>query len=520
MRKSKDLILVTGATGYVGGRLVPELIKTGHRVRVLVRDASRLQGRSWADQVEVFEGDVFKPGTLQPVMQGVSSAYYLIHSMMNSSEFHQRDLIAARNFGQAAKENNLNRIIYLGGLGEADADLSPHLRSRQETGEVLRQSGVPVTEFRAAIIVGSGSISFEMIRYLTERLPVMVCPKWVFTRVQPISIRNVLEYLTAALDTLESAGKVIEIGGKEILTYGDMMHEYAKVRGLRRYLIPVPVLTPRLSSHWVHWMTPIPASIAQPLIEGLRNEVIVNDDSANRLFPQIELIDYQTAVERALEHLEASEIETTWSDAMASSQGDRPSVELKNQEGMIIERRKEIVGASTQSIYQAYCRLGGDRGWLYMDWAWRVRGVIDRLVGGAGFRRGRRHPTEVRVGDTLDFWRVEAVERNRLLRLRAEMKLPGRAWLQFEVEQLDGDRSSFAQSAYFAPRGLFGFLYWYMLYPIHALIFSEMIKSLSIEAVLNEESGTIKQLRNTGGALVSIPIEKQPNVNIKSRSSE
>jgi uncharacterized protein YbjT (DUF2867 family) len=516
MEKSNDLILVTGATGYVGGRLVPELIKSGYRVRVFVRDASRLQGRSWADQVEVFEGDVFKPETLQPVMQGVSSAYYLIHSMMNSSEFHQRDLIAARNFGQAAKESNVNRIIYLGGLGEADEDLSPHLRSRQETGEVLRQSGVPITEFRAAIIVGSGSISFEMIRYLTERLPVMVCPQWVFTRVQPISIRNVLEYLITALDISESTDKVIEIGGKEVLTYGDMMLEYAKVRGLRRYLIPVPVLTPRLSSHWVHWMTPIPAGIAQPLIEGLRNEVIVNDELASSLFPHIRLINYQTAVKRALDHLQVSDIETTWSDAMASSQGDRPSVELKTQEGMIIERRQEIVEASDSMVYKAVCSLGGDRGWLYMDWAWHLRGVLDRVLGGVGFRRGRRHPNEVRVGDSVDFWRVEAVEPDHLLRLRAEMKVPGRAWLQFEVDPIDENKSLLVQSAYFAPRGLFGFLYWYVLYPIHGLIFSGLIKSLSNEAINHAGRSKSTQQNNDGGALVSVPIEEQPHVSTKS----
>ena len=295
-----NLILVTGATGYVGGRLVPELIESGYRVRVLVRDARRLQDRSWSDQVEIYEGDVFKPETLMPVLQGVSTAYYMIHSMKDSAEFDERDIIAAHNFGHVAKISNVERIIYLGGLGEPDSDLSKHLRSRQQTGDVLRESGIPVTEFRAAIIVGSGSVSFEMIRYLTERLPVMICPQWVYTRVQPISIRNVLEYLVATLESPESAGKVIEIGGNEVLTYGEMMLQYAEVRGLRRFLIPVPVLTPRLSSHWVHWMTPIPAGIAQPLIEGLRNEVIVNDDLAIRLFPHIELIDYQTAVARAL----------------------------------------------------------------------------------------------------------------------------------------------------------------------------------------------------------------------------
>jgi uncharacterized protein YbjT (DUF2867 family) len=514
-----NLILVTGATGYVGGRLVPQLIESGYRVRVLVRDARRLQDRSWSDQVEIYEGDVFKPETLIPVLQGVSTAYYLIHSMNDSAEFDERDILAARSFGHVAKNSNVERIIYLGGLGEPDSDLSKHLRSRQQTGDALRESGIPITEFRAAIIVGSGSVSFEMIRYLTERLPVMICPQWVYTRVQPISIRNVLEYLVATLESPESAGKVIEIGGNDVLTYGEMMLKYAEVRGLRRFLIPVPVLTPRLSSHWVHWMTPIPAGIAQPLIEGLRNEVIVNDDLAIRLFPHIELIDYQTAVARALKHLEASKIETTWSDAMASSQGDQPSVELKNQEGMIIERRHEIVEASAQAIYQAFCSLGGDRGWLYMNWAWRLRGMLDRLVGGAGFRRGRRHPNEVRVGDALDFWRVEAVERNHKLRLRAEMKVPGRAWLQFEVDPSGVDRSILVQSAYFAPKGLFGLIYWYLLYPIHSLIFSGMIKAISKEAI-NSKNDINGQNKIYNQTLVSVPIENRSQVKENTRTSE
>jgi uncharacterized protein YbjT (DUF2867 family) len=517
---ANDLILVTGATGYVGGRLVPQLIESGYRVRVLVRNAKLLQDRPWSDQVEIYEGDVFKPETLKPVMQGVSTAYYLIHSMNDSTEFDERDLIAARTFGHVAKKSNVGRIIYLGGLGEPDSDLSKHLRSRQQTGDALRESGIPVTEFRAAIIVGSGSVSFEMIRYLTERLPVMICPQWVYTRVQPISIRNVLEYLLATLESPGSAGKVIEIGGNEVLTYGEMMLKYAEVRGLHRLLIPVPVLTPRLSSHWVHWMTPIPAGIAQPLIEGLRNEVIVNDDLAMHLFPNIELIDYKTAVARALKHLEASEIETTWSDAMASSQGDQPSVELKIQEGMIIERRQEIVEASPQAIYQAFCKLGGDRGWLYMDWAWQLRGMLDRMVGGAGFRRGRRHPNEVRIGDALDFWRVEAVERNHKLRLRAEMRVPGRAWLQFEVEPSGVDRSLLVQSAYFAPKGLFGLIYWYLLYPIHSLIFSGMIRELSIEAINNSKNDINRQNDIYNHTLVSVPIENRSQVKVNSRKSE
>jgi uncharacterized protein YbjT (DUF2867 family) len=293
------IVLVTGATGYVGGRLVPALLESGYTVRVLVRDASRLEGRSWLNRVQVSVGDVLKPETLPAAMQDVDVAYYLIHSMMDSSDFDQRDVIAAGNFGKAAQEAGLKRLIYLGGLGEPEADLSKHLRSRQQTGEILRESGVPVTEFRAAIIVGSGSISFEMIRYLTERLPVMICPQWVYTRVQPISISDVLHYMVSALETPASAGKIIEIGGQDVLTYGEMMTGYADVRGLKRNLIPVPVLTPRLSSHWVEWITPIPAEIAKPLIEGLRNEVILRDSQAEIIFPDIKPVGYRPAVEKS-----------------------------------------------------------------------------------------------------------------------------------------------------------------------------------------------------------------------------
>jgi len=479
MNDSIPLILVTGATGYLGGRLVPRLLEAGYRVRVLARDAGRLNGRPWLDQIEVVQGDVLQPETLPAVMAGVQAAYYLIHSMRGNGNFHERDLTAARHFGQAARAAGVQRIIYLGGLGDPEADLSHHLQSRQETGEVLAASGVPVTEFRSAIIVGSGSVSFEMIRNLAERLPVMICPRWIYTRVQPIGIRNVLDYLVAALDTPASAGRVIEIGGADVLTYGEMMLQYAEVRGLRRWLLPVPVLTPRLSSHWVHWVTPVPVEIARPLIDGLRNEVIVRDDAAHQLFPAIQPMDYRTAVARALVRLDAGWVETAWSDALASSRGDAPSVQLKMQEGMIIEQRQMPVAQDADAVFAAFTRLGGKQGWLYWNWAWRSRGILDRMLGGVGFRRGRRHPTEVRVGDALDFWRVEEVKPGRLLRLRAEMRVPGRAWLQFDVQPEGEDRSFLTQTAFFAPKGLFGLLYWYLLYPVHSFIFSGMIKAVA-----------------------------------------
>lgn len=479
-------ILVTGTTGYVGGRLAPRLLEEGYRVRVLVRDPARLQGRPWADQVEVFTGDVLRPETLLPAMVGVSAAYYLVHSMQNvadgQDEFHTRDLRAASGFGQVAAAAQVPRIIYLGGLGDPDTDLSRHLRSRQETGEALRKSGVPVTEFRAAIVVGSGSASFEMIRNLTERLPVMICPKWVYTRVQPIGIRNVLDYLVAALAVPESAGRIIEIGGADVLTYGQMMLDYAQVRGLRRWLIPVPVLTPRLSSYWVHWVTPIPNEIARPLIEGLRNEVVVRDDSARRLFPHVVLLDYRTAVERALQRLDAGQIESAWSDALATTQGDIAPVKFTVQDGMMLERRQRVVEASPAAVFRVFTGIGGDRGWPTFNWAWQVRGVMDRMVGGVGFRRGRRDPDELRVGDALDFWRVEAVEPDRLLRLRAEMRVPGAAWLQFEARPRPDGTTLLIQTAFFAPKGLFGLVYWYSLYPIHGPIFNSMVERLAQQA--------------------------------------
>lgn len=478
----KGPVLVTGATGYIGGRLVLRLLESGHRVRCLVRDPSRLQGRPWFDNVEIVTGDVLQSHTLGPAMEGVSTAYYLVHSMGSGSAFHNQDLIAAQNFGDAAKSANVERIIYLGALAESSPGLSEHLQSRQQTGDALRKAGVPVTEFRAGVIVGSGSVSFEMIRYLTERVPVMICPRWVYTKTQPIGIREVLEYLTKALQKPESIGQIIEIGGSEVVTYGEMMTLYAKVRGLKRWMLPVPVLTPRLSSYWVNLVTPIPANIARPLVEGLRNENTVHNPLARQLFPEIVPVNYQTSVERALERLQASDIESTWSDALSTSQIAANPVILTTQEGMIMEHRQQIVSASPQEVYRVFTGLGGQRGWLFLNSTWRLRGFLDRLIGGVGLRRGRRDPNEIRVGDALDFWRVEAAEPGALLRLRAEMKVPGKAWLQFKVVPYDAGKSHFTQTAYFAPHGLSGWLYWYTLYPVHALIFSGLIKKISQRA--------------------------------------
>lgn len=452
-------------------------------MRCLVRDASRLQGRPWCAEVDLVEGDVLRPDSLRAAMDGVAAAYYLVHSLGAGANFSERDVQAARYFGAAAKAAGVGRIIYLGGLGDPAADLSAHLRSRQQTGEALRESGLSVTEFRAGVIVGSGSLSFEMIRYLTERVPVMICPRWVYTRIQPIAVRNVLDYLVEALRVPASASQIIEIGGADVITYGEMLTFYAEVRGLRRWLVPVPVLTPKLSSYWVHFVTPIPAAIARPLIAGLRNEIIVRDDLAGRLFPDVHLLPYRTAVKLALEKLEVGAVETAWFGAISTSQGDVSPVTLTTHEGMIMEQRQMPVDAPVDAIFRAFTGLGGARGWLYLNWTWQLRGAIDRLCGGVGLRRGRRDADDIRVGEALDFWRVEALEPGRLLRLRAEMKVPGKAWLQFEVNAQEGDcRPVLTQTAFFAPKGLMGLAYWYLLYPIHGVIFGGMIRRLATRA--------------------------------------
>jgi uncharacterized protein YbjT (DUF2867 family) len=490
-QQTKPLILVTGVTGYVGGRLVPRLLESGYQVRVLVRgEAQRLYSRSWYSRVDIVSGDVLNPISLSKAMHGVSIAYYLIHSMRDNMRFRQRDIRAAENFAQAAAKANVERIIYLGGLGDQDGELSEHLRSRQETGEALRQAGVPVTEFRAGMIVGSGSLSFEMVRHLTERLPIMICPHWVFVRSHPIAIRDVLRYLLAAIENSVSSGRIVEIGGKDILTYAEMMRSYARIRGLKRLIIPIPVLTPRLSSYWAHWITPIPASIARPLIKGLKYELVVKDKTAEEIFPEIEPIDYDTAVSLALKRIDDGEIETIWSDALASSSGDIQPVLLTQEQGMLLERRQLVVSATAEEVYQSFSSLGGELGWPPFNWLWRIRGAIDRLAGGVGLRRGRRDLEELRVGEALDFWRVEAIKPDRLLRLRAEMKMPGRGWLQFEANPMRENKIELVQTAYFAPKGLLGLLYWYGIYPLHGLIFAKLADYVARAAVKRSLQGS------------------------------
>lgn len=492
-------VLVTGATGYIGGRLVTRLLEAGHAVRVLVRDPGRIVGRPWAGRVETVAGDLLDPVTLGPALAGMDAAYYLVHSMYAGHDFAARDRTAAANFVAAGRASeSLKHVIYLGGLMPFGADgpgaaVSGHLASRAEVGRILRD-GLPTTELRAGPIIGSGSASFEMVRYLTERLPAMIAPRWVNNLVQPIGVRSVLEYLVAALaqgpvgsgESLDGRGDdgvlgVIDVGGDR-LTFKEMMLVYASVRGLRRRILAVPVLAPRLAARWVGAVTPIPNRLAVPLVEGVVRPLVADTARAHRLFAHVRPLAYREAVERALERSDAGGVETRWSGALGAVHGSvRPCV-LEDWEGLIRERRTQRVVASREDVFAVFSSLGGSRGWLVWRWAWALRGALDRVVGGPGLRRGRRDPQQLLPGEAVDFWRVEAVEAGRRLLLRAEMKVPGRAWLQWEVEPEPLGGTRLVQTALFEPRGLGGVLYWYGLYPLHALIFTDMVKAIAREA--------------------------------------
>ena len=481
-------VLVTGATGYIGGRLVPRLLERGHRVRCVARNPSRLASHPWPG-VEIVPGDLEEPDIFWNVFDGIDVAYYLVHSMRAGRYYRERDRLMALSFAEGAERAGVKRIIYLGGLGEPDFVHSPHLYSRQEVGRALASAGVPVLEFRAAVIVGSGSASFEMIRHIVERLPIILAPTAVNTNCQPIGIRSVLDYLVEALDHPDVRG-IFEIGGRDVLSYRDMMQRYARIRGLRRLILSFPVPLPELAGHWVDIVTPIPYSIAEPLVESLRTQVVVKDNTARTIF-KVEPTGYDEAVRLSLTRMAEDTVATTWASSL-SSLGQEQSEEdvLGAHEGMLLDRKRRRVKATPERLFEAITRLGGEQGWLAGNWLWQLRGLMDRLLGGTGMRRGRRHPRDLRTGEPVDFWRVEVIEEPHLLRLRAEMKLPGSAWLQFEVLP-DPMGSRVEQTAFFEPDGLLGYLYWYAVLPFHRFIFPGMIDALkaSAEAAERGEKG-------------------------------
>ena len=457
-----NLILLTGATGYVGGRLLKLLEQKSVPVRCMVRNKDRLQSKVSPD-TGIIEADVLDKESLMKALEGVHTAYYLIHSMGSKKDFEELDRFAAHNFGQAAEECGVQRLVYLGGLGDSTQELSSHLFSRQEVGTILRQYKTQVIEFRAAVVIGSGSLSFELIRALTERLPVMITPRWVSVKTQPIAISTLLQYLIAGMDIEISGHKIFEIGAESQVTYGDMMWEYARQRSLRRYKLSVPVLTPRLSSLWLGLVTPLYARIGRKLIDGLRHETVINDFSALQVF-DIKPKNVKEAIAEALTNEEHEFAETRWSDAISSSgiKEKTGSVRYRNR---LIDMRSKRVNAPPHIAFQPIQKIGGQTGWYYANWLWKIRGFMDLLIGGVGLRRGRRHPEKITTGDTIDWWRVEAYEPNHRLRLCAEMKLPGRAWLEFEVIGTENG-STIKQVAIFDPTGLSGVIYWYLIYPI------------------------------------------------------
>lgn len=474
--------LVTGATGYLGGRLVPRLLAAGHEVRCLVRSPSKLRDVPWAADVEIVRGDVL--GDVSGAMRDVEVVHYLVHSL-HSSDFADADRAAATNTARTASHAGVRRIVYLGGL-HPTGPLSPHLASRKEVGEVFLRSSVPAVVLQAAVIIGSGSASFEMLRYLTERLPVMVTPRWVHNRIQPIAVRDVLRYLVEA--TTLDANRTFDIGGPDVLTYLEMMLRYAHVAGLpKRRVLPVPVLTPGLSSHWVNLVTPVPRSIAKPLIESLVHEVVCRENDIRELLPGAN-VGYDKAVALALAKIRDADVETRWSGASTPGAPSEPLPTDPDWSGgsVYTDERERHTQATPERLWEVVEGIGGERGWYSFPLAWAIRGWLDRLVGGVGLRRGRRDPHRLHVGEALDFWRVEEVERGSLLRLRAEMKVPGKAWLELRVAGNGGHGSTYRQRAVFVPKGLAGHLYWAVVWPFHGVVFGGMMRNIANEAELHK----------------------------------
>ncbi|CAM5660947.1 MULTISPECIES: SDR family oxidoreductase [Streptomyces] len=479
--------LVTGATGYIGGRLVPELLGAGHQVRCLARSPERLRDHPWAPDAEVVRGDVTDAASVARAMEGVDVAYYLVHALGTGKDFEETDRRAARTFAEQARAAGVRRIVYLGGLtpaGVPEHELSPHLRSRAEVGRILLDSPVPATVLRAAVIIGSGSASFEMLRYLTERLPVMVTPSWVHTRIQPVAVRDVLRALVGSALMPPDVNRTFDIGGPDVLTYREMMVRYAQVAGLpRRVILPVPVLTPGLSSHWVGLVTPVPSSIARPLTESLRHEVVCREHDIARYVPDPpgHPIGFDEAVRLALRQVRDARVTTRWSSASVPGASSDPLPTDPDWAGgsLYTDHRELVVHASPEALWRVVEGIGGENGWYSFPLAWAVRGWLDRLVGGVGLRRGRRDASRLRVGDSLDFWRVEEIEPGRLLRLRAEMRLPGLAWLEMRALTGPDGRTRYRQRALFHPRGLLGHAYWWSVSPFHAIVFGGMARNIA-----------------------------------------
>ncbi len=480
----KPLAVVTGVTGYVGGRLVPELLEAGFAVRAVARHPDRLSGRPWVDDVERVEADASELDQIRDALHGADVAYYLIHSLGTGPTFEARDRRTALTFSQAAREAGVGRIVYLGGLSPDDEDLSPHLASRKEVGEILLASGVPTTVLQAAVILGSGSASFEMMRYLTERLPAMTTPRWVDNRVQPIAIRDVLRYLVGSARMPADVSRTFDVGGPDVLTYRDMMQRYAQVAGLpRRRIVSVPVLTPRLSSHWVGLVTPVPSGIARPLVESLQHEVVCKEDDIREYVPDPEdgLVHFETAVSLALQRIHEGEVSTRWSSAAVPGAPSDPLPSDPDWAGgsLYVDERRTFVDAPPAALWEVIRGIGGEGGWYSWSLAWQVRGVLDRLSGGPGLRRGRRDAVDLRVDDAVDFWRVEAVDPGHRLLLRAEMRLPGLAWLELRVDDTsDPGRTHFVQRALFSPQGLTGQAYWFSVKPFHGIVFGGMQRNI------------------------------------------
>jgi uncharacterized protein YbjT (DUF2867 family) len=470
----RPLILVTGASGYIASRLIPRLLKKGARVRALARRPERLASRGWAQAVEFVRGDVTDPVSLESALEGVHTAYYLIHSMAGGRGYTRIETEAARTFASLAERAGLEHIIYLGGLADPNArNLAPHMRSRIETGITLRQGKSPVTEFRAGVIVGPGSISFEMIRFLTECFPILPGPAWLNNKVQPVAARNVIDYLVAALDRPEARGGIYELGGPDVMLYADTMLRYAKLRGLRRRLITLPGIPVPLMARLVDRLTPVQASIAAPLIGGLQSDSIVQDGSSRRFFPEIEVIPYEQAVTEALAELNPVEIERVWESL------GREEVSMKH-EGFYISYRRVKVEAVPETVYRVLTAMGDRNGWPFANWLWRLRGWLDKSMGGVGMRvsEAPESRTTMEQGDTLDYYRIERLEPGHLLRLFSELRAPGDGWMEWRVEALPPHGSTLIQTAFFAPRGLPGFLYWILLGPLHSFVFHGLILAL------------------------------------------